>query len=246
RCGHAEGSVSAYVDAARKCNITHLGFSDHVPLPDNRWNIRMPYSELPLYVRDINQAQEKYTDIEIYLGAECDFSSELLTYFEDELIGEYQFDYLIGGVHFIQTDGEWLNCYHAENNKRSLITYTDNLLEVIACDLFSFIVHPDLFGVFYDSWDDNARSCSKEILKAASSKNRIFEINGSGYRKKIRSSKGMRRPYPLNQFWEMAAEYDIPVTINSDAHRPEDINNFGDGFLLADKLELKIVDPPFI
>ena len=47
------------VEAAIEKNITHLGFSDHVPLPDNNWNIRMPYSELPDYNSDLENAKNK-------------------------------------------------------------------------------------------------------------------------------------------------------------------------------------------
>lgn len=247
RCGHARGTVVDYVEAAIEKKMTHLGFSDHVPLPDDNWNIRMPYSQLPDYMSDMEQAKDSYTDIKIYKGAECDYKPEYLSYFKDELLGKCDMDYLMAGIHFIPVDGEWLNCFQVENSKINLYAYTDFIIKVIDCDLFSFIAHPDVFAHFYHVWDVDAQVCSRAILEAASQKNRILEINGSGYRKDLlETSFGRRRPYPIDDFWLLASEYNVPVIINSDAHDPEYVADFGDGFKLAENLGLNIVDLPFI
>lgn len=239
--------VADYVEAAIQKNMTHLGISDHVPLPDNNWNIRMPYSQLPDYIRDMENAKNTYTDIKIYKGAECDYKPEYLSYFKDELLGQYGMDYLMAGVHFMPFEGDWISCFQAENSKESLYAYTDYIIEVIDCDIFSFIAHPDVFAHFYHNWDDDAIVCSKAILEAASQKNRILEINGSGYRKDLlETSRGKRRPYPIDDFWRLASEYNISVIINSDAHSPEFVDDFGDGFKLANDLRLKIVNLPFL
>ncbi len=246
RCGHATGNVSDFVKSALQNNITHLGISDHVPLPDGKWDIRMPYKELPEYVRDIEEAQESNSEIKIYKSAECDYAQEYVNYFKEELLGKYKMDYLMGGVHFIPRNKNWINCYYADNSKESLFAYTNYLIDVIDCDLFAFIAHPDVFAVFYHLWDSEAVACSRAILEAASSKNRILEINGSGYRKNpIETPRGWRRPYPIDEFWLLAAEYNIRVIINSDAHRPEDVADFGESFQLARELGLEVVDLKF-
>lgn len=240
RCHHAVGNVSEYAEYAVNKKMTHLGFSDHTPLPDNRWSdVRMHISELEDYVREIDEVRQKYQNIKIYKGAECEYAPEYVSFYKEELKGKYKFDYLIGGAHYFPRNGEWINCYGAENSKKNLSAYTDYLIETIDCDLFVFIAHPDLFARFYHSWDVEAIACSKAILQAASDKNAILEINGYGYRKsQIITSEGKRRPYPVDPFWEMAAEYKIPVSINSDAHKPEDIDNFGDAHNLVEKLKL--------
>lgn len=247
RCGHATGTVADYVEAAIEKKITHLGFSDHVPLPDNNWNIRMPYSELPDYNNDLENARNKYSDIKIYKGAECDYKSEYLNYYKEELLGKYNMDYLMVGIHFMPVNGDWISCFEAENSKKNLYAYTDFIIKVIDCDLFSFIAHPDVFGTFYQNWDNEAIECSRTILEAASQKNRILEINGSGYRKtNIMTEKGMRNPYPLDNFWMLASEYDVPVMINSDAHNPKYVDDFGEGYKLAEDLGLEIAELPFL
>lgn len=245
RCGHATGTVSDYVEAAVEKSLTQLGFSDHVPLPDDRWNIRMPYTELPDYVAEIEQAAEKFNDIQIFKGAECDFLPEYVNYYREELLGDYQMDFLIGGVHFIPGGDDWINCYNAPDSKRSLFAYTEVLQKAIDCDLFSFIAHPDVFGSFYHRWDEETLACSRAVLEAASSKKRVLEINGSGYRKDfVHTPEGLRAPFPLHEFWSLASEFDVSVIVNSDAHRPEDVAEFGAAFQLVEELGLNLIDSP--
>jgi histidinol-phosphatase (PHP family) len=247
RCKHATGNVSDYAVSAIEKGLTHLGFSDHTPLPDNRWpEVRMHLSELSSYVREIEEAQNTYREINIFKGAECEFLREYLNFYSDELLGKHGFQYLIGGAHYFPLKGEWINCYQAENSKEHLIAYTDYLIKSIDCDLFAFIAHPDLFANFYLQWDDEARACSKAILEAASDKKRVLEINGYGYRKaKIQTPSEFRKPYPEDHFWEMATAYNMGVTINSDAHKPEDIDNFGGAMELIEKNDLNLIDLDF-
>ncbi len=243
RCGHATGTVTDYVLAAIDSSLTHLGFSDHVPLPDDRWNIRMPYGELSDYVEELEKADEEYGEIQIYKGAECEYFPGYVNYYQDELLGYYRMDYLIGAVHFLSLNGDWVNCYHAESSKPSLFAYTEDILKVIDCDLFDFVAHPDVFGAFYHKWDEEALACSKAILEAASSKKRTLEINSSGFRKEfIRTPDGSRQPYPLYEFWSLASDYDISVIVNSDAHRPEDVADFGVAYQMVEELNLTVAD----
>ena len=242
RCKHATGNVLEYTETAIKKGFTHLGFSDHTPLPDNRWqDVRMHMSELPDYVNEIEEVQAKFDKIEIFKGAECEFIPEFLNFYREELLGKYEFQFLVGGAHYFPYRGEWVNCYGADNSKKNLKAYTDYLINSIDCDYFSYIAHPDLFARFYTEWDSEAVACSNAILEAASDKGKILEINGYGYRKSlITTPNGQRRPYPIDPFWSKAADFNIPVIINSDAHNPEDIDQFGEAFDLAKRLGLTI------
>lgn len=116
------------------------------------------------------------------------------------------------------------------------------VIKSIGSGLFKFIAHPDLFAGFYLKWDKESESCSKAILEAAADTGSVLEINGYGFRKpKIETPGGMRKPYPLDQFWQLAKHYDISVIINSDAHKPDDLDNFGGAFELAETNSLKII-----
>ena len=50
RCMHAEGTEADYVKAALDAGLDVLGFSDHGPFPDNRFDSRMPYADLDEYL----------------------------------------------------------------------------------------------------------------------------------------------------------------------------------------------------
>ena len=50
RCMHAEGTEADYVKAALNAGLDVLGFSDHGPFPDNRFDSRMPYADLDEYL----------------------------------------------------------------------------------------------------------------------------------------------------------------------------------------------------
>ena len=98
RCHHATGNVLDYTKSAIEKKMTHLGFSDHTPLPDNRWlDVRMHLSGLADYSREIDQVQNDFNEIKIYKGAECEFAPQYINFYKEELLGKYQFQFLVGG-----------------------------------------------------------------------------------------------------------------------------------------------------
>ncbi|HHT67929.1 MAG TPA: histidinol-phosphatase [Firmicutes bacterium] len=226
RCNHADGDASDYAEAALNKGFTLLGISDHTPLPDNRWlYMRMGLSALPAYVRAIEEAQSKYTDLIILKGMECEWAPEYHNFFEDVLLGQYGFDYLILGSHFFPYGRSWLSSHGDITDASRLIAYTDFLIESMRSGLFAFVAHPDLFGLCYMDWDKNTEAASKEILSAAEELKIPLEINGYGLAKRrVRASTGERTAYPWYQFWELAAGYDITVVVNSDAHYPSHVD----------------------
>jgi hypothetical protein len=74
------------------------------------------------------------------------------------------------------------------------------------------------------------------------------EINTHGYRKKkIDTPCGQRYSYPLEPFWELAAGYDLPVIISSDAHNPEDLGaRVDEASRLAHRYGLRLTDLPHL
>jgi hypothetical protein len=100
-----------------------------------------------------------------------------------------------------------------------------NLVSAMESGLFLFIAHPDNFGIGYIRWDENAEACAREIISAAARTGIPLEINGYGFRKDpIKGPRDGRRMYPIDRFWEIAAETGgIRVVCNSDAHTPADV-----------------------
>ncbi len=246
RCKHASGSPPDYARAALEAGSSRLGISDHTPLPDGRWShVRMSMNELESYKEDIEDARREFPELEILTGAECEWTKDYASFFREELLGRHSFDYLIGAIHWFPHHGGWISLGEADGSSM-LASYADHLVSTMESGLFAFIAHPDGFGAGYRRWDENARSCTRDILQAAQALGVPLEINGYGFRKKKvdSSDAGMRRPYPLDRFWEMAAETNVKAVCNSDAHKPSDVVASIDlANELADHFSITVIDP---
>lgn len=246
RCKHARGDIMDYAMMAQKAGIKALGFSDHTPLPDNRWpEIRMDMLELEEYLSSIDKAKEVYNNIRIYKGLECEYDQVYEGFFRDELLGPGKVDYLIGGVHFFPSDSGWEWCVASIRTGSDLKKYAEYYVTSMKSGLFNFMAHPDFFGVSYPHWDANSSSCARYILEAARDLKIPIEINVAGLvKEKIQTPHGERPAYPIREFWMLAAEYGVASVVSSDAHRPEDLAvNLRYGFELAKELGVELVDP---
>lgn len=246
RCKHATGDVEDYVKKAVDKNMETIGFTEHTPLPDDYLiNIRMSWDDFLSYIESIDNAKLKFSSLNIYKGLECEYD-KIYHNFYLEIFEQYNLDYLICGAHFFRCDGDLVFAYSRDfMTKKELRSYTDSIIQAIESGLFAFIAHPDLFGCFYMDWDDEAIACSKAIIEAAESNNTLLEINTQGWSKgKVYTSNGLRHSlrhiYPLDEFWELASDYDINAIVNSDAHSPERVDEgLVRGYKYAEKFNIK-------
>ena len=243
-CGHGIGEVSEYVEVAKRDGLEVLGFSEHCPTLDNRWHgSRMYFDRLEQYLAQCRDLQVQHDDITLLVGLECDYTHQYHNWYKEYLLEAGRVDYLISGVHYLTTDtvtDRYIK--HFPNDVKALHLYTDQYIETLMSGLFTIGVHPDLFGMFYLSWDEEAKACSASILECAASLHIPLEINGYGLNKpKINTKSGMRYQYPLIDFWELSKNYDIKIVANSDAHRPQDVKKqVDDAHLFARELDLTL------
>ena len=66
-------------------------------------NLSMTLEELPHYVNEVTNLRKSFPEILIKLGIEADFTPGTESYTRD-LLTRYDFDYVMGSVHYI---GEW-------------------------------------------------------------------------------------------------------------------------------------------
>lgn len=224
RCKHAEGDIEEYVKAAAAGGIQTLGFSEHMPLPNDRWvHAHLEASQLDEYVSAVRSCSERYrSELTVLTGGECEYVKEDHAWYEDVLLGEYQLDYLLGAPHWIPTEGTWKG-YTYLDDVRGLIDFASYCMDAISSGLFSYFAHPDVFMVGYKTWDENARACALDIMDAALEYRLPIELNTYGLRKsKIRSFEEFEHSlYPDADFWRLAEEKQVPMIIGSDAHRPD-------------------------
>lgn len=228
-CRHGKGTIAQFVEQAREDGLKLLGFSEHCPLPDREYQKgnRMDYDELPAYENDV-RAQMDCPDIKVILGAECDWLADEASFYRDELLGARGYDYLICSVHHMidPADGrekflQYLSCMPVGH----LIEYVDLYTDALRSGMFLFGCHPDLFLAAHRKWDAEAKAASHDIIQCALETGTPLEINDNGLRKKpIETESGMRQPYPVREFWEMARDMGVQIVTNSDAHRPKDLS----------------------
>lgn len=246
RCKHAKGDVADYCDMAISMGMKTLGISDHAALPDDRWiQARMNYIDLPEYTATIDSAREKYPQLRVVKGMECEYLPEHQTWYEDELLGEYGFQYLIGAAHFfLDEDDKWVGTYGGTNSAKAIREFADYTIKMMASGVFDFIAHPDLFGNCYEHWDENCTAATRDIMTAAAELDVGLEVNALGIRKQ--AAKKPENPFPLYPwlpFWEEASDHGVKVIVNSDAHRPEDLQGkTGEAFKIVNDLNLQHMD----
>ena len=108
RCGHADDTIEAYIQAGIKAGLGVIGISDHSPYfakedDQPQPGIAMAKSDFANYVEEVLQLKAKYEGkIDVLLGVESDFYPEHAELYKD-IYALYPFDYIIGSVH--QTRG---------------------------------------------------------------------------------------------------------------------------------------------
>jgi len=229
RCNHATGSVDDYCREAVKAGISILGFSDHSPFPDGEYGAsRMAFSDLPDYLREIEEARVKYPQLTIFAGLELDYRPVLGRQFYSELIERFQLDYVLGGVHHLPAaEGRPAQHVTAERpmTVATLRAFVRQSIAFMELGLIEYLAHPDITALSLERWTPEVRAAYWDLLEAAASLHVPLEINAYGLRKKpVETPEGTRPPYPWLPFWELAAEHgSIEAVAGSDAHRPEDV-----------------------
>lgn len=242
-CRHAQGAPEEYAAKAVQRGIDILGFSDHIPFPDDRFiGIRMYYSQLDEYLDKIEKARQAYPMVKILSGAECEYYTDIQDYYRKVLLEEKHMDYLIGSVHFYPYRGKARGFWDGfKMDREALLAYAESYIEMLKSGLFLFGAHPDTFGASIDCWDENCAECAEIICCTAAELDIPLEINTSGWLKAARNPEAMQ-PYPLPEFWAIAAKHNVKVVVNSDAHSPEVLDAYLDkGYRLAESLRLKII-----
>ncbi len=248
-CHHASGWIDDYCQAALEQGLAVLGFSDHCPHPDGRWQgSRMKMEELPEYLAAIETARQNFPQLRILSGLECEWVPEFEATQREYFLGELGLDFLVGAAHFYPQNGVFENIYGRVLAETDLQSYAAYVVQSIQSGIYAYYAHPDAFAMSIWEWDKAAEQCSRTILQASKEYGMPLEINAYGLRKPEKEyAEGMRRMYPVQQFWELAAEYQIEVVISSDAHRPEDVwGNTDECIAIAKQFGLKVINEEFL
>ena len=237
--GH--GELEEYVQAALEKGLRTLGFAGHAPVPfPCTWT--MPSPLLPEYLDTGRELQNTYADkLEVLIGLEVDYIPEI-TSPTAEQIQTLNLDFTVGSVHFIGrlVSGElWTPDGPAEELEQGVQESFDGDFRKAVEEYFRRVTAmvrsnpPDIIGHFDVVKKNNRRdryfsessawyrSAVKLALDAVAASPCILEINTGGI---VRNTSGAL--YPSEWILEEALRREIPVMINSDAHRPDQLDGY--------------------
>ena len=233
------------VNEAIKRGMKRLGFSGH-SYTEFDTEPCMTFEGTQRYVDEINRLKAKYAgQIEILCGTEQDYYSDMPT---------VNYDYVIGSVHYVIVDGEYISVDHTPEIFAKLIhrcnddpydmaeKYYTLVADVVRKTNADIIGHFDLItkfnegGKFFD--EDNPRyvEACNYALDSLLKTGRPFEINTGAI------SRGWRKsPYPSAKILKYISSHGGSVILSSDSHSKETLMyHFAECEELARNLGLRI------
>ncbi len=245
-----------YVEQAIKSGFFTLGFSSHAPVPFKNHYAIKDESKLLEYAGEIRRLKTKYkSKINIFLSLEIDYIPGITQSFEyfKKLIRP---DYIIGGVHLVRNpevealwfiDGPKHESYdfgliNIFNNdiRLGVTSYFGQIQEMVKNEKPDIVAHLDKIKMhnknrFFtedEKWyEDMLDATIGEIAQAGC----IVEVNTRGI------YKGRTEElFPGVKALEKIRKRDIPITLNSDAHKPEELTAyFGEAIKILKNIGFK-------
>jgi histidinol-phosphatase (PHP family) len=233
-CNHARDSLEDIVLAYIRKGFAWVGITEHMPpedevflYPEERQaglNPEQMKARFGRYIAEARRLQAVYRDrIDILVAFETEAYSGCLRYI-DELIDQYQPDYVVGGVHHvadipfdygpsvyrqaIEATGGVVNLY---------CRYFDRQLELIQKVRPSVVAHLDLIRIFDPDYAQHlqkpgVRERIERNLELISRLGLMLDYNVAALR------KGASEPYVSRWILSLAKEMGIAVVPSDDAH----------------------------
>ncbi|GAA5494284.1 histidinol-phosphatase [Rubritalea halochordaticola] len=222
-CQHAEGEPEAFVDAAIAAGVTEYGISDHAPfIPEPFDDWRMLDEQFPLYLQWIERARTHAGErLTVRAGMECDWITGCEEWTR-ELRNRYEWDYLIGSVHYLEDkwdfdNPKWLGKWADTDVGLVWEQYWNTYIQMADSGLFDILGHPDLIKKFGFRPDGDLSRFYEPVIDAIATSGSAIELNTAGWHKPCAEQ------YPHSEFLELARDAGIDLVISSDAHHPSEI-----------------------
>lgn len=209
--GEYEGDqawLRAFIEQARRRGIIEMGFSEHDEF--------IAGLDLAIFqqLKTIHRQE-----IKLRLGIEVDY----IPGHENEISGKLSqadYDYAIGSVHYIDGWSFDHPDYKLGFEKRDIdeiyIRYAQILEQMVNSRLFDIVGHIDLIKIW--GHRPQRKKTTDYLLPVAQAIKRtgmVVEVNSAGLRKPVKEL------YPADDLLALLYSLNIPITLGSDAHHPQ-------------------------
>jgi histidinol-phosphatase (PHP family) len=201
-------NILAYCEVAKERGIVQMGITEHDRYLD----------EIDLAA--FQEARELSQDVGLRLGIEIDFVPG-----EEERMGRdstaLPYDYVIGSVH--RVDGEEVDhpdhkeIYERWDTYDLYEAYYENVRKAALSGRFDVLGHPDLIKIFRRFPDRDITGMLEETADVVAESGIVVDVNAAGLRKPVGEI------YPSRALLEMFYRRDVPITLSSDAHAPDQV-----------------------
>ncbi len=228
-----EANVARYRAAADSAGIGELGIAEHI----HRFAQALDIWRHPFWVEQAVDDLDAYCEFLAASGLKVGIEADFIAGAEErirDLLSARSFDYVVGSVHFVgdsAVDQDRWDVWRAEGNDpdRVWARYFERLAGAARSGLFDTMAHPDLVKVWGPGRpgpERDPRSYYEPAVEAIAEAGVAVEISTAGLRKPIGEI------YPSAEFAALCVEAEIPFTLSSDAHLPEEV-----GYAYGEALE---------
>lgn len=217
-----------YLERAVEDRLMEIGFTDHlVILDDGRVGPgSLDPRKLEEYIEAVRVTADMFKHLSVKCGLEVDYTPGGVKHVE-EILASYRhsLDYTLIGVHIV--DGFefdfpeavtiWSRLSQEEVNKVHR-RYYEILLDGVRTGLFDVIAHLDIVKRFGFKPSRSFLDLIESILLSVKTLGMCIEVSSAGLRHPVNEL------YPSDEIMDLMSELRIPVTMSTDAHKPEEVS----------------------
>jgi len=216
--------IARYVETARARAVDEIAITEHVhrfrevrDWHPNPWWQAEATEDLAEHCAAIGRARD--TGLPVLLGIEMDWIPGRADDVR-ALLASQPFDIVLGSVHWLgdlAVDHPDYPCWDSLGAEETWGRYLDELAAAAGSGLFDVLAHPDLPKVFGTPMPERLTARRDEVIAHIAEAGVAVECSSAGLRKPCRAL------YPDPDWLAAFRRAGIPVTLASDAHRPEDV-----------------------
>jgi histidinol-phosphatase (PHP family) len=228
----AKGNVEDYCKIAENKGIEEIVFTNHfIPFLLNIPKGSITKDGIEKNFKEIEEANKKY-NLKIKIGLEIDYNIAYEKIIEN-ILNEYQFDFILGSIHFIDgidIIGNQASIFFKDKSMHEAYErYFLELKKLSESGLIDVLAHPDYIrrsAIKYYGRDfifENNKEIIEELIDSMIRNDVGLEVNTSGYR------HGLNDSFPKLEFLKFCFKKGLrKITIGSDAHSPEYLASYLD------------------